>query len=385
VSQTRSEGLTAWVQEFAKMAAEDALVDRFVEQIDVVITKQIPEIADDPILVQDLHRSTRAQWRAFLANLGEDHRLVLPRQAADLASSVARRGLDLGVLLKIYRVAEKSVYEFLTEVTDGVSEDAPAREEILVFIWSRAGSWMDDSVESLIETFYEERQRINDGAAVRRAETIEALLGDTPPHGDKAARLLGHPRAQWQTAYVVWAPEAGSSTTEAMVGVANSVAQALDATRPLTMVAGSRDLWCWAATPSEPELAQLSQLEPTLQEAGMQAAIGVPRPGVDGFRTSHSEARAAQTLALGASNGTALLQYGEVELLCLVSAHEPLMRRMVAREISPLHGQPEVVDRDPSKPRNELRPGPDGPGLNRVCTPDRIRTGATAVRVRMTG
>jgi DNA-binding PucR family transcriptional regulator len=123
-----------------------------------------------------------------------------------------------------------------------------------------------------------------------------------------------------------------------MVGVANAVAQGLGAKRPLTMVAGSRDLWCWAATPGEPDLAQLSQLEPTLQEAGMQAAIGLPRPGVEGFRTSHSEARAAQTLALGASAITALIQYADVELLCLVAAEEPLMRRMVAREIGQLGG-----------------------------------------------
>jgi len=338
MTESRSATLTAWIEGFSKMASQDTLVDSFVDQIDEVITGQIPEIAGDAILVQDLHRSTRAQWRAFVDNLREDHRLVLPKQAADLARSVAGRGLDLSVLLKIYRVAQRSVYQFLTEVTSGVSEEGPAREEILVFIWDRAGSWMDDSVESLIETYYEERQRINDGAAVRRAETIEALLGSQPPSNDEATRLLGHPLSQWQTAYVVWAPEAGSSTTEAMVDVATTIGQAIGSARPLTIAAGSRDLWCWAATATEPDLARFDDVEKALQQAGMHAAIGLPQTGVNGFRTSHTEAREAQSLVLGAPTVSPLVRFTDVELLCLIAEQRPLMERMVARELGELAG-----------------------------------------------
>jgi hypothetical protein len=314
--------LTAWAKNFGKTASQDTLVDSFADRINAVILKQIPEIADDPVLVQDLHCSTRAEWREFVASLSEDHRLVRPGQGADLARTLARRGLDLGILLKVYRVAQQSVFQFLTEVIDGTSEDAPARDEILVFLWGLGGQWMADAVESLIETYYEERQRLRDDAVIRRAETIEALLGDAPPSADDATRLLGHPLSHWQTAYVVRAPEAGSSTTEAMLDVANAVAQALGTSRPLTMVAGSRDLWCWVATPHEPDLAQLPGLASALQQAGMQATIGRPGPGIQGFRTSHAEARAAENLTLKAAHGRALVRYDEEELLILVSARK---------------------------------------------------------------
>lgn len=338
MSENRSDALTAWAKDFGKKASQDTLVDSFTDRINAVILKQIPEIADDPVLVQDLHCSTRAEWREFVASLSEDHRLVRPGQGADLARTLARRGLDLGILLKVYRVAQQSVFQFLTEVIDGASEDAPARDEILVFLWGLGGQWMADAVESLIETYYEERQRLRDDAAIRRAETIEALLGDAPPSADDATRLLGHPLSHWQTAYVVRAAEAGSSTTEAMLDVANAVAQALGTSRPLTMVAGSRDLWCWVATPHEPDLAQLPGLASALQQAGMQAAVGRPGPGIQGFRTSHAEARATENLALKAAHGRALVRYDEEELLILVSAQETLMRRMVAREVGQLCG-----------------------------------------------
>ncbi|WP_405598170.1 MULTISPECIES: PucR family transcriptional regulator [unclassified Streptomyces] len=338
MSENRSDALTAWAKNFGKKASQDTLVDSFADRINAVILEQVPEIADDPVLVQDLHSSTRAEWREFVASLSEDHRLVRPGQGSDLARTLARRGLDLGILLKVYRVAQQSVFQFLTEVIDGASEDAPARDEILVFLWGLGGQWMADAVETLIETYYEERQRLRDDAVIRRAETIEALLGDAPPSADDATRLLGHPLSHWQTAYVVRAPEAGSSTTEAMLDVANAVAQALGTSRPLTMVAGSRDLWCWVATPHEPDLAQLPGLASALQQAGMQAAIGRPGPGIQGFRASHAEARAAENLALKAAHGRALVRYDEEELLVLVSAQETLMRRMVAREVGQLCG-----------------------------------------------
>ncbi|KAA1416816.1 PucR family transcriptional regulator [Nocardioides humilatus] len=334
---SENNALTSWVGDFVDYCGKPAVAADFVNRIDDVIATQIPEIAGDAMLVQDLHKSTGAQWRSFLAHLSEEHRLVLPSAAADLARSLARRGMDLAILLKVYRVAQQAVYQFLIDVIDAVGkEHAPARDEVLVFIWSRAGQWMDDSVESLIQTFYEERQNLNDGVLIRRQETIEALLGDAPPTSDQASNALSHALQHWQTALLVWSSESSGSATEAMLDVANAVAQALKAPRPLTMVAGSRDLWCWVATPTKPDLGLLAPLEALLKETGTHLAVGLPAPGVGGFRSSHDEARSARELALEVPGVTALVRYDEVELLCILASQDTLARRMVAREIGPL-------------------------------------------------
>lgn len=117
---------------------------------------------------------------------------------------------------------------------------------------------------------------------------------------------------------------------------AQAVADALGAPPPLTMVAGSRELWCWVATPTCPDLSGLAALEPTLGD--VHAAVGLPGKGVLGFRASHAEARAAQRLALTAVPAAHLVRYDDVELLCLLSGQGDLTRRMVAREIGPLSG-----------------------------------------------
>lgn len=335
MSETKSPALTAWLQDFVERASQDDVVDRFVTKVDQAILGQIPLLTADPILVQELHKSTRSQWRAFVALLSDEYRLVLPSQAEDLAMSLARRGHDLVVLLKIYRVGQQSTFEFFNEFIEASVEGSPPRDELLVFMWGRAGHWIDDAIETLIEAFVAERQRLQEGAAARRAEQIEALLGDSPPAEDLSGPL-GHALTQWQTAYVLWAADAESFAGDAMPLAAQAVADALGAPPPLTMVAGSRELWCWVATPTCPDLSGLAALEPTLGD--VHAAVGLPGKGVLGFRASHAEARAAQRLALTAVPAAHLVRYDDVELLCLLSGQGDLTRRMVAREIGPLSG-----------------------------------------------
>lgn len=335
MAETRSPALTGWLHDFVERASHDTVVDRFVTKVDQAITAQIPQLAADPVLVQELHQSTRSQWRAFVALLGDEHRLVLPGQAIDLATSLARRGHELVVLLKVYRVGQQSTFEFFDEFIEAGGDGAPPRDELLVFMWSRAGHWIDDAIEALIEAFVAERQRLQEGAAARRAEQITALLGETPP-ADDLSGALGHALHQWQTAYVVWAADDASAAGDALARAARAVTDALGAAPPLTMVAGSREIWGWAATATCPDLDLLAAIEPTL--GGVRLGLGLPGRGVPGFRSSHAEARAAQRLALAAEPTSPVIRYDDVELVCLLSAQEDLTRRMVAREIGALGG-----------------------------------------------
>jgi hypothetical protein len=335
MAEARSAELTAWLQDFGKRASQDIMADDFVAMVDQAVLQLVPELAADPILVQDLHKSTRSQWQAFVALLGDDYRLVLPSQAVDLALALARRGHDLVVLLKIYRVGQQQVFQFFNEFIKAGGEGAPPRDEVLVFMWGRAGHWLDDTIEALIEAFVAERHALPEGAAARRVAHIEALLGEAPP-GKDLSSALSHPLHHWQTAYVVWASDAGAFTAETMLRTARAVAEAVGAPRPLSMLAGSRELWCWAATPRKPDLSGLADLEPELR--GLQVAVGLPAKGVPGFRASHADARAGQRLALSAVEVSPMVRYDDVELQCLVADHGDAMRRMVAREIGSLAG-----------------------------------------------
>ncbi|WP_157693077.1 PucR family transcriptional regulator [Pedococcus dokdonensis] len=314
--------------------------DEFVRRVDARIASQVPEVGADHMLMDELHDSTRAQWRSFATSLVGDHTFTLPPAASALARSLARRGMDLSLLLKVYRSAQQSVFQFFTEVTDAFDESAPPRDEVLKFMWSRAEQWLNDSVEALIETFYAERHQLIEGALLRRTQLVDDLLRGSTANLDAASAELSHALTHWQTGLVVWAAGTdladGADSAERLLDFANLAARALRAPRPLTLMTGSRELWFWVASPSQPELQSLAELVDALGEARLRLAHGVPARGLAGFRSSHVEARAAQRVSIEAVRPPAILDYRDVELVCLAAGSADLVNRMVVRELGAL-------------------------------------------------
>lgn len=323
--------IRSWIEGFVESALKPQEVDDFVRGVDRAILGAIPELAEDPTLAEDLHASTREQWRSFLVRLSGEHRLALPPAAIALSLSIARRNHDISVLLKVYRVANKTVFRYFIDHTDPALLPAGlARDEALLALWLRAEAWIDESVEQLIDHFTRERASLAAGASARRAETIEALLAGAPPSRE-AELALGHRLAQWQTAFVLFtqapATEAGS-----LFEVALKACRLLGLPAPLTHLAGSRELWGWAASPREVPL-RTGEVADLLAGEGMHLALSRPCKGPGAFRTSHLQAEAAHRLGLNAT--PSVHAYGEHELVCLLGDDE-LARELVRRTLHPL-------------------------------------------------
>ncbi|MGN6721889.1 MAG: PucR family transcriptional regulator [Marmoricola sp.] len=330
--------MDVWVSGFVHDSGDPARARQFVDAIDAEIMQAIPEIAADPVLVADLHQSTRAQWMAWLNNLRRsEHGLDLPPQAVDLARSLARRGKEVGVLLKVYLTAHHGVFAFLGDVVDQLGEDDPPRDQVLKLLWGRADRWMDESLESLIKTFFEERERVREGTRARRAELIEKLLSGEEVDATAAGAVLGRPLRQWHVAFIVWSPGVDASTSDALHVCADQVARCLPGGALLTSLVGSRDLWCWVTMPSEPDADFRQRIAEAIGE-GPQVALGLPAAGAAGFRTSHLEARSAQELAMAAPHAPMLVDYYATEMLCLALERPDALRRMVQREVGALCG-----------------------------------------------
>jgi DNA-binding PucR family transcriptional regulator len=324
--------IACWLGRFVEESLVDAEVDAFVRTVDDEILRSIPEVAADPALTEDLHASTRAHWRSFLVTLSSEHRLALPNEAIGLSSSIARRGMDINVLLKVYRVAHRGVFQHLTAHTAADRlPDGVARDEVLILLWTRAERWIDESVEALIESFARERDQLREGARARRAELIESLLAGTPPPAD-AAEILGHRLSLWQTGFVLWGSDVEQSPP--LSEMAAQACRRLGLPTPVTKLAGSRELWGWIGTAQQPTF-DVAPVEELLASRGLRVALGRPRRGADGFRLSHLQALAAQRLGLRADG--VLFDYADLELLCQIGDSE-LVREMVRHEIGPLLG-----------------------------------------------
>ncbi|WP_141013186.1 PucR family transcriptional regulator [Nocardioides sambongensis] len=197
---------------------------------------------------------------------------------------------------------------------------------------------------------------------------------------DRISRDLGHQVAHWQTAAVLWLDDNDDPTTtsSALSDLTAAFARALDAPPPLTLVAGSRELWLWAATARRPDPGRIEDVATVLAEAGAHLAVGMPARGLAGFRSSHLEARAVERLGLAARRSPALLSYPDVELLCLVADAPELVHRMVGRELGDLASP----DRNVALVRETVLAHLEG-GLNVEATAERMFVHKNTIRYRL--
>jgi DNA-binding PucR family transcriptional regulator len=327
--------LDKWVAGYVAEASSEANVEKFVRAVDSAILEQIPELAESARLSEELHASTKSQWRSFLTVLErEEPDLLLPPQAVDIAISMARRGLDVGVLLKVYRVAADATWEHMVTVADAVPENGPDQADVLKFLWGRASRWISESIDRLVLMYFTEREAVVEGAFARRNETIQSLLRGEPIPVDTAATDLGHPIRAQQTCLVLWFDDAAAEASTAdLDAIAQALARDVTAPRPLTLAAGRRELWAWLATRQTPDLTGLTAL---VEPSGARAAVGGPSPGLAGFRTSHREAVDAQRLVLRGGSSSAVTAYADVELACLMSENPEAARHLVERELGKL-------------------------------------------------
>ncbi|NUL46387.1 hypothetical protein F7P69_14450 [Cellulosimicrobium funkei] len=338
--------LVTWVRDYATQAGRDEPLSAFVAYVDGAILAEIPELEEDPVLTSELHASTRAQFQVFLSLLErESQELLLPPQAVDLALSIARRQLELAVLLKVYRIAAAAVWTFFTDVAAGVPEGGPDRTDILIYLWDHAGTWINEAIEQLIGVFYAEREATMHDTLARRIETVHALLrGDALAVND-AALVLEHPLRTKQTALIIWTED--SSATDAPTGLNQlaSLAASHAHAALLTIPAGRGELWCWLSTAHDIDpRALVATLTDVAAAPGTRVAIGYSGAGLAGFRSSHREAADAQRFA--ASHLTQQCTfYGDVELQCLVASNEPGIEAFVARELGNLADPDPALDR----------------------------------------
>lgn len=340
-----------WLAQFAQVSESREVLDQLVTVVDDEITAALPMFTD-PTLRRDLDASTRSNWKGFLAVATHDVVDVRPApEIYDLARTLARRGFELPVLLAVYRIGQRSAWQFITETRIAGIADAELRSAVLMQLWPRLANWLDTMVEALILTFADERDQWQRGARARRTETVRTILAGQAVDVDAAITALSYPLRQQHTAFVVWVDEhaADADVQRLLDATPVAVSAALGGDRPLTISSGARTMWCWSATtgPSKP----LSDKDIAALPEFVHTAAGTCHRGVDGFRRSHAEALAAQTVAH--RRGANAIRYADAELACLAAgiAGDDGMSTLVRREL----GRLAAADDGAARLRDTLR------------------------------
>lgn len=364
-----------WLDDFARASESSETLDYLVQVVDDRIVQALPEFLD-PTLRAELHASTRAHWKGFLAVVTRDSIEVQPGpQIFDLARTLARRGFELPLLLSVYRIGQRALWHFITDMLQTQISDPALRSTVLLQFWSHAAHWLDTSIETLIVSFTQEREQWQRGAQARRTAIVDTILAGKPVDLETAATTLAYPLRHCHTAFTLAVDETvpESDVQPLIESAARAVSAALNGGRPLMISSGARAAWCWTATPQIASPVRAPALPPSVT-----GTAGICHSGLDGFRLSHSEAIAALTVAADSTPG--FVNFQDVEIACLAAGivDEEARAAFVRRQLRDLADSDETTERLRDTLRVYLQQGGDA-----TAAGERLNLHPNTVRYRI--
>jgi sugar diacid utilization regulator len=329
-----------------QMAArvDDALIERIATSMVDAMTAGVPEVDGDADIKADALVASRETARDVMVGLDADPWIVEgpPPGLTDLARTLARRGLDITVLMKLVRFGQAVFWPAIMETAEQSIEDSAVRMRVLATVFERFGNYVETVLVETVAVYQQERDLRMRGANARRHELIEALIGGEEPSTDGASRVLGYELRRSHTALALWEEEAARhgahDALDRLEGLARDLGAALGARRVLSTPSGSRGLWAWLAIDAGPTRTQLDAVRALAIPPGLRAAIGQPGRNMTGFRRSHEEALAAQRIALTDGRDEAVTWHADVEIVSLLAHDGRGVRALVARELAGLTG-----------------------------------------------
>ncbi|RNL81513.1 hypothetical protein EFL95_03195 [Nocardioides marmorisolisilvae] len=299
-----------------------------------VLIETITDLQGDPKIVELLEASIDGNLKTIAEVIRYDMpvaEITAPPTAVEYARRLAQRGVSSSALLRAYRLGQETATAWALERISEEEADprvAYAAGQAFVAITFR---YIDAVSEQVLTVYEVERERWLANRNTVRAEVLADLLAGESIDATTAENALGYRFRQTHVGVVLWST--GEPTTGDLADLERHLgrlAKALGGTgQPLFVAQDRATAWGWVPLGNaKVRIGALTDLE----DVGIRVAIGVPAPGVEGFRNSHLDALAAQSVALVAQDrAQAVTAYSdpEVRAAALLSADLDSTRRLV--------------------------------------------------------
>lgn len=322
-----------WLRNYLTTTLTQDALNLFLSGLEESFTADVPELAADAELQRDLRAAVRSQLGAFLGAAGPSAdgpaEAPVSLEAHALARTVAQRGLELRVLTQLYHAGHRAMLSFATDFLQQEELDPQFKLEVLTTMWSQTSELLNAMLDELAVTYADERERLLQGAFASRVTTVREIL-DGGGGVAQSSGLLGYPLRLTHTAVVAWVDDStvfAGSLDRVMTRVAGG-------RRTLSVPSGAHGVWSWVAHDG----ADPWVIDRSLVPDGVRLAVGDPGLGIEGFRTSHRSALAAQRIAEIGRHREVVTSYADVELVSMLSADPDAMGLLVTRELAGLLG-----------------------------------------------
>jgi DNA-binding PucR family transcriptional regulator len=162
--------------------------------------------------------------------------------------------------------------------------------------------------------------------------TIQLIAGGTAIPLEFAEGRLGYRLARWHQALVCWAD--GPEHVDALEDAVAAVRASSMGRNTLVAHASTTSRWIWLSGTTAPDLRAV---EKALLAAGqVQTTVGRAGQGLEGFRSSHQDALAAQAMVIRLGSARRLTEYADVELIDTLTRDRASAQRFVVNTLGPL-------------------------------------------------
>lgn len=317
---------------------------QLLEQLDeaaIDVSQAILEI--EPRLADTIKASIRANFSHWAtANYRSPGARVsanLSAETVDLARDVVRFGYDEAIM-RTFHSGQNVAMSVWTDVAFELTTDPELLRDLLQVVSRSVFAYVDDTVAALYELISRERSQLTDATHVARMEVVALILEGAPISGRKASDRLRYELERPHTAAIVWSDQDGIDAGH-LEQVADSLARALGAPRPLRLLVSPSTMWVWA---SGGDQLDRSAIRSALKSSpGVRMSIGGNDFGLNGFRRSHLDAVVTQRLMRRLPAAVTLSTYADVEVVALATQDQDRAAEFVARNLGDLASAPSEI------------------------------------------
>ncbi len=162
--------------------------------------------------------------------------------------------------------------------------------------------------------------------------TIQLLASGADLPQEYAESRLGYRLARWHQGLVLWAgdPDHVDTLDKAVTAV-----RATDVGRhALVARASNTSRWIWLSGPETPDLRPVVKALQDMRQ--VQTTIGRPGQDLEGFRSSHLDALAAQAMVIRLGSDRPLTAYADVEMVDALTRDRASAQRFITNTLGPL-------------------------------------------------
>jgi DNA-binding PucR family transcriptional regulator len=290
----------------AELAAR--LGDRLPEVVAAIsasLRDDLPDLSDEAQLPL-VDASVEGNVTTALYALGHDtpvECVQAPTAALEQARRIAQQGLPVSVLVRIYRLGQRSFTRLALGELQRIDVSPNARVAIVERITETLFAYVDWMSQQVVEVYEEERERwLETRNSMRALRVREVLAGRQSVDIDSAISAIRYPLRCHHVALLVWYPGASGQADELarMQRFVRELGEAVRAGAAPLFIAGDRSTgWAWLSFQVAPDGIVAAIREFSLQHRDSPSvAIGSPAVGIKGFRRSHAQAVAIRSVVL---------------------------------------------------------------------------------------